>query len=470
MGTSNACDWADVQGLVLRGYRELPYGACLFLQFRDSARARTWLRGAVPHVSSVRSDSRAWACNIALSHAGLGSMQGFESGTAARSRHFSRAFVEGMTGSAHRTRVLGDAGSSLPSNWEWGPAHHPVHAMVFICGATRADVDATLERVGPVEPHEAFMVTLPKLAGTEHFGFRDGVSQPILEGSRRAGSEPLSHHLVKLGEVLLGYPDNGAFVAPVPSVPGFDQFGRNGTYLVCRQLAQDVGRFLCDTARAAEQDGCDTEEGRALVRAKLMGRWQDGRPLLPPGADAPSHEDNEFGFQDADRIGLACPIGAHIRRANPRDSLEGEGRDRWSAVNRHRIVRRGRSYGSRWTLETAAEARGLLFVALNSDIERQFEFIQQNWFHDPGFGGLPGETDPVLSEGGAPHGFATIPGFPARRKVRDLGQYVRTCGGEYFFLPSLSALRFLAETAPLDPAGGLLAAQGAVGPADRTRG
>jgi Dyp-type peroxidase family len=471
MTETHTCDWHDVQGLVLRGYKHLMFAECLILRFHDHRSGYLWLQQAVKRVSRGDEGPSPTACAIALSHSGLLKAAGFDDGSGAALRFFSREFSEGMSGASHRSRILGDSGLSHPMTWQWGGPHDPVDALVFLCAGSQAALEELRRSVVPAAAAHgsATSITLTDLHEAEHFGFRDGMSQPILEGTRLALERPDSHHIVKLGEMLLGYPDNGGFVAPVPWVLDNKEFGKNGTYLVCRQLEQDVAGFHKFARRAAKISGQDGAAGAEFVKAKMLGRWPGGAPLLPPGATDSHHDDNEFGFFEHDRQGLACPIGAHIRRANPRDTLESEDKDRWKASNRHRILRRGRSYGPHWRPdEKEAVQRGLLFVGLNGDIERQFEFIQHNWLNDPAFGGLFGESDPVVGDDPAGEGNAsplrhlaeqapasggppalrtgrklTMPGFPARRRQTDLQRFVTTRGGEYFFLPGLRALEFL---------------------------
>jgi Dyp-type peroxidase family len=320
----------------------------------------------------------------------------------------------------------------------------------------------------------------------DHFGFRDGVSQPHLRndnvaqeitGVLRAGPEA---NAVNAGEFLLGYLDEFGCYQPSPLLPptedpdrhlvrgedGLPDFGRNGTYLVMRQLEQDVRSF----------HGYVTEASQALARsadwvaAKMIGRWPSGAPLTlhphhDPGPDAGA--ENDFGYASADRAGQRCPIGAHIRRSNPRDSGENqaprvvvyrEAFDRPTRVaNRHRLIRRGRPYGESSTpgepepnpdraisKKSAAEC-GLVFVALMASIRRQFEFVQTSWCNNPSFQGLIDEPDPLIGGGisvvkGA--GF-TIQGEVPRR-LRDVARFITVKGGAYFFLPSLRALRYLA--------------------------
>lgn len=469
MAETPHCDWHDVQGLVLRGYNQLPVGECLILTFADHESIRSWLKQALRYVSRGDDPPSSIACAIALSHAGLLKLSGSADGSALR--HFSREFTEGMSGDPHRSRILGDSGPSDPSTWEWGGGHGKVDALVFACAESQERLRELHGQLAPAAGEaSAKTITLTDLYGAEHFGFRDGVSQPILETTRLARHRPDSHHVVKLGEMLLGYPDNGGFVASVPAVLDNEAFGRNGSYLVCRQLEQDVAKFDAFVARAAEGTGLDAAAGAAIVRAKMLGRRNDGSPLLPTSANGSTDTDNEFGYFEHDREGRACPIGAHIRRANPRDTLETDSKDRWQAANRHRILRRGRPYGPRWTgHDERPVRRGLLFLGLNADIDRQFEFIQHNWLNDPAFAGLFGETDPVVGDDPAGEGNAsplrylaehapvsggpaalpqgralTMPGSPARCRRTDLERFVTTRGGEYFFLPGLRALEFLA--------------------------
>ena len=216
-----------------------------------------------------------------------------------------------------------------------------------------------------------------------------------------------------------------------------------------RELRQDVAAFWRSMDAAAASLGdprCDAE----WLAARVIGRERDGDVLTCGGAlpATPDGPDNAFGFISGDRHGFGCPVGSHIRRANPRDSLARDarsGNDLLQAANNHRILRRGRKYG-----DTIADRRtddgkerGLLFMCLNTDIERQFEFIQQTWLLNTDFGTLFGEMDPLLG----PKGPMTIPIEPLRRRVT-VETFVRFAGGEYFFLPSMSALKYLASLPP----------------------
>jgi deferrochelatase/peroxidase EfeB len=166
-----------------------------------------------------------------------------------------------------------------------------------------------------------------------------------------------------------------------------------------------------------------------------------------PYYDDPTRaKDNDFRYHESDPLGLKCPLGAHVRRDNPRDALEPQpGTENSLAVNRlHRLIRRGRSYGP-FLPEGQVDAadRGLMFIAINANIGRQFEFIQHSWLMDRRFNGLYAESDPIV--GADLENEFAIPGTPVGSRCTGLTRFVHVAGGSYFFLPGLRALRFLAE-------------------------
>jgi deferrochelatase/peroxidase EfeB len=197
-----------------------------------------------------------------------------------------------------------------------------------------------------------------------------------------------------------------------------------------------------DAAASAVNDEDLSASG---VAAKVIGRTRDGVPLAPATPSLPSagQPANAFGYFQTDPHGLFCPLGSHIRRANPRDGLA---RDAAGAPgmlefsNNHRILRRGRKFGPDIADPRVddGQERGLLFMCLNTDIVRQFEFVQQNWLLNQTFATLFDETDPLLG----PQGPFTLPAQPLRRRAQ-VETFVRFAGGEYFFLPSLPALDYL---------------------------
>jgi Dyp-type peroxidase family len=234
--------------------------------------------------------------------------------------------------------------------------------------------------------------------------------------------------------------DPGCLLLPDPAGSGAVDFGRNGSYLVFRQLEQDVeGFWQFVDAATRRADGSPDSGGGAALAAKMVGRWPSGAPLVKaPDHDAPAlAEDNDFAYRDDPR-GLACPIGAHVRRANPRDSLGPEPAASLDASDRHRLLRRARSYGP-------AGGTGLYFICLAGDLARQFEFVQHTWLNSATFNGLYADADPLTGSRHPAGATFTIPARPVRRRYRGLPQFVRTRGGAYFFLPGVSAVRYLAQ-------------------------
>jgi Dyp-type peroxidase family len=243
-------------------------------------------------------------------------------------------------------------------------------------------------------------------------------------------------------QLLAVVPDN---TTALDAKPGMHDLGRNGSYLVFRQLAQDVAKFWKFVDGAAREANVDRER----LAAKFVGRWKSGAPLaLSPQQDNPTlSNENNFAFFEKDVHGFACPIGSHIRRSNPRDSLGPDAPTALNSANRHRILRRGRSYGHRLQdpMVDDGAKRGLHFLCLNSDIERQFEFVQQTWINNPTFGGLDGEVDPLVGNLAKSNCNFTVQDQPLRTRVHGLSRFVTVKGGSYFFLPSIRALKYLAS-------------------------
>jgi Dyp-type peroxidase family len=463
-------DAADVQGLVLTGYGRLRAACYLLLEVVDAPAARGWLGGVADEITVALSRPATRALNVALTMSGLRRL-GLPSEALGA---FSLEFQEGMT-SSHRSRLLGDQGAAAPGRWLWGGPTGPVVDVLLLLFATDEDTLTALSdahREG-AEAHGLRHVTTLHTFDvelTEHFGFRDAVSQPSIAGFGLAGS---ALHTVRAGEFLLGYlnehgqytdrplldsaSDPGGLLPPDPGGSGYRDLGRNGSYLVFRQLRQDVAtfwRFVDEATRNA--DGSDNPEERTRLAARMVGRWPSGAPLTTsPDRDRPDLvNDNDFGYHALDPYGLRCPIGSHVRRTNPRDSLPpGPGTSRSVEVGkRHRILRRGRKYGRPIDRDallagtvTAEGDRGLHFLCLCANIARQFEFIQSTWVLNPHFAGLYDDADPLLS-GHAPGGRSfTVQARPVRQRTTGLPAFVTVRGGAYFFLPGLRATRYLAS-------------------------
>jgi hypothetical protein len=182
--------------------------------------------------------------------------------------------------------------------------------------------------------------------------------------------------------------------------------------------------------QVAPADGRPQPEARSATETESGGE-----------TDSPSiRPDNDFLFGTEDPQGLRCPYGSHIRRANPRESLSPGSNDQIAITNRHRILRVGRGYPG-----PDGETAGLMFMCLNADIERQFEFVQQTWMGSTKFHGLSAETDPIAGRGLAGGDGFTIPTRRGPVGLDRLPQFVTVTGGGYFFLAGRQLLNFLAD-------------------------
>jgi Dyp-type peroxidase family len=459
-----ALELDDIQGLLIRGYSRLPASCFVLLGITDGRAAKQWIAGLLRSGAITPGDRRPGhegeedvALNLAISWPGLQTL-GLDPATL---ESFPRELKEGMTG-APRPRTLGDHGESAPERWRWGgPAQPPVHVLLLLYAVSDQRLAARLEQLrlgfGGGGVTELLVLETHALEyRKEHFGFHDGLSQPRIAGLGKAAS---AANTVEPGEFIMGYRNQYGFFPDSPESGGRD-LGVNGSYLVFRQLSQDVHGFWKFLDAKARQNGGPADPGLRLeLAAKMIGRWPSGAPL----AVAPSHEDakledlNDFGYAGTDPFGERCPIGSHVRRSNPRDSMAPGPEESLTVANRHRILRRGRMFGAPldpgFDIETMLQGddgqeRGTHFICLNTDIARQFEFIQQSWINNPKFEGLYADADPIMGdhdprdEGST--GTFTVQGCPVRRRVQGLPRFVQVRGGGYFFFPGLKALGYLA--------------------------
>lgn len=493
-------DYGDVQGLVRFGYARMT-DACYFLvNVRQSAAARQWMAAAPITTAVTLSPPPKTALQVALTRQGLEALrvpQNVISG-------FSAEFIAGMASDENRSRLLGDIDANSPAKWRWGNASAVPHAAVMLF-AEPGLLDSWKHSIKGQSWSTAFeeIECLPTsdMEGREPFGFIDGISQPEIDWDQTRkvpinGYERKYGNLVSLGEFLLGYRNEygrytnrplldpndpaGSVLPFAEDQPGKKDLGRNGTYLVMRQLAQDVRGFWQFLDRATNSN----PEERYKLGSLMVGRaFADGSPLVPcsqeaiPGVtDKPNGtQQNQFTY-DLDVDGTRCPFGAHIRRANPRNPdipghpqglistlirILGFGnrniRDDLIASTRfHRLLRRGREYGRKVTPEEAflpapleESETGLHFLAINSNIQRQFEFIQSAWLMRTKFDGMTEESDPLLGNRtpvtGCPftNTFSVPQSGGIRKRIMGLSQFINVQGGAYFFLPGISALRYL---------------------------
>lgn len=487
---------SDAQGLVVSGFGDLPAACAMLLSAQEEGGA--WI-AALQGIAPVSAADGKQVPSVALAFTSLGLKQ---LGLERLLPDFAQPFVEGMM-QEDRRRRLGDVteDGAVPPTIQWGLRADaekplpPAHALLLVyershdaLAAHEARIWQVLAPAGVQVVRRIALDLRPDDDCREHFGFVDGISQPIPYGAgtsdgsgKPCPQDPL--HGVPLGEILLGHPDahahasqgpfmvgaltpDGAFTpssaspedAAVtamrdPAAETLRDLGRNGSYLVVRELRQNVEGFKSSLAAEAAKLNAHYPEKKPIdgdwLAERVMGRTHDGHMLrpdgpLPPGPDG--QPDNDFLYVQKDRYGRGCPLGSHVRRANPRDGLafrDDVCADLLHSANAHRILRRGRKFGGDVAGSEIRGDEGLLFMCLNGDISRQFEFVQQNWMLNPNFAALFDEVDPLVG----PAGTMTLPDDPLRRRI-DVATYITLVGGDYFFLPSLSALAVFAALRP----------------------
>ncbi len=449
----------DIQGGLLTEYDTL---ACRYVFYRidDPAKGRAWLRELVDDVTSCKGYAEGAApngtLNIAISVWGLKAL-GLSDCVVGS---FPHAFCQGMRA---RAAALGDVGPSAPENWEGKLGSEEIHVLVALshaspkaCGEQHTWLSSVTEQIGGVA--EVHMipaeVIFDQRAGcpSAHFGYADPISQPAIEGfeeQARPGDGAIGPdgrwRPIKPGEFLLGYENELGERTETPGPPGLCD---NGTFIVFRKAHQDVAGFhdyLKQGAMALW--GQDDHDHQELMAAKIVGRWRSGCPLaLSPERDDPAiaadpERVNDFDYAD-DPEGTKCPLGAHLRRANPRATKLTTTTD----INRKRMLRRGLEYGPPLPVGAPDDGvdRGQAGLFVVADIELQFEFIQAQWICKGDFIGLPtDEKDPLIGPNRG-EGQFTVPGADMPF-LFDLRQFVTTKGGEYFFVPGLRALRGIAD-------------------------
>lgn len=481
---SKAIDVADVQGIALSGYGHMPRAAFLFFQIREAAGGTAWLRRMFPQILSGEpwperpdgtKEKPLTAVNIAFTYEGLAAL-----GLSRQSlKTFAPEFRAGITS---RAEIIGDSGESAPENWELGgPGNKELHGVLMLYAVSEHRLRTLVEKQREqLERAHRAVIEVDTRHGfrpddlKEHFGFHDGISQPAVEGVGHTQSD--EQIPTAPGEFLLGYlnayglypgspaipeeddPSHILRSFPDDALPGYKDLGRNGSYLVYRKLAQDVAGFW----QFIEANANGQSDEMIRMAAKFFGRWPSGAPvtLSPACDDSRLSDQNDFLFMKLDPDGYRCPIGSHIRRANPRDSrVNDTPEESLNTSSRHRLLRRGISYGSPLFdraaldageaplgLEDDGEDRGLHFFAINSSIQRQFEFLQQTWCDSATFNAEFETKDPII---GCNDGTTamTLQAVPTRQRIRNLPRFVRVSGGAYMFLPGISALRYLAKDA-----------------------
>ncbi|HKR11265.1 MAG TPA: Dyp-type peroxidase [Pyrinomonadaceae bacterium] len=429
----------DIQSGVLRP-RPTPYVAT-YIAFRidDRKAGRELMRRVAGAVSSAANPTSPLAdtwVSVALTYEGLKALAVPQESLDS----FSWEFRQGM---AARAKDLHDIGESAPDNWEKPLGTGDVHVVLVAVSPDEQRLEAALERARKAYREMTGIEAIWRQnchalpTETEPFGFKDGISHPAIEGSGIPGSNP-KEQLFKAGEFVLGYPDEmGGVQKTVPEV-----LGRNGTYVVFRKLHQRVAEF-----RSYLKANSSSPEDEELTAAKMMGRWRSGAPLAlcpfhdDPAVGADPLRNNDFLYREDDPAGLKTPCGSHIRRSNPRDAqIAGMPRI-------HRMIRRGTAYGPllpEGVLEDDGADRGLIFAFVGAHLGRQFEFVQSEWINDGIFFGSGNDKDPITGSNESGGAFSVLR-KPLRKRFQGIPNFVITRGGEYCFMPSLSALRWLAD-------------------------
>lgn len=471
-------EFDDIQAYIISGYSHKKYSCFFFYEITDDARARSWIREVTPQITHARKrdageSKQETGLNLAFTAGGLARLGLAAKTIAGFPREFSGG--DGYEADANpmaersSSELLQDVGDSAPEHWQFGgPNTSPVHVLLMLFGTTEERLATLTQKVAVGEEHglrEIYQQHSNRVGDREAFGFHDGISQPGIEGSYippKPGQD-----VVKAGEFILGYTNEYDMLPPSPTLAAKDDpenvlstlddgqkdLGRNGTYLAVRKLHQNVQNFwaFCKE-KTANPDGSENSEKKTWLASKMIGRWPSGAPTaLAPDKDDPAlgkdpQRNNDFLYSD-DPSGLKCPMGSHLRRGNPRDDLPPDSRETSLRVtSRHRIIRRGRPYN-----DNEGKEQGLMFMAVNADIQRQFEFITQTWINSPKFGQMYVNKDPILSDpqlldpatNGPTESTMVVPAEPVRQRFHGLQRFVEVRGGGYFFMPGLRALRYL---------------------------
>lgn len=538
-------NFSDIQGNVVRAYGRFgfPYARYVFFSVHEGAHGRRFVAELIPMVTT----SAPWesahgkgdgapkpeaAVNLAFTYHGLKKLELPEVSL----HSFSETFTQGMQA---RRDILGDDGPSAPERWDpvWRNPDERTGIFVGINAVSRIALERAYGRVlealhragsgvrqiaGHRGPNGAEDLPYQDAAalfenGTpgpkEHFGYTDGISNPVFEGGRDGalyafgngkptGADPATLEgwaPLAAGEFVLGYRDEAGELPTTAPIPHL--LAKNGSYLVYRKLHENVASFdsyLRDEAKrakAAGAGGADEIIDEEWVAAKFAGRWRNGAPLtlFPRRSDAEDYMNRVnaaraamraakgtvghaaaeaaylelamklVGFDYVDDLdGARCPLGAHVRRANPRSALEfgqtGAFNTPGALSDRRRILRRGLPYGDSTTRDDAGD-HGIIFMAVCADVKRQFEFVQQQWFNYGNDFKLANEKDALLGNHGKTsdgRGTGTM-AFQTRKGegkcphlCSGIPRFVETRGGEYFFVPSVTALKMIALGA-VDP-------------------
>jgi Dyp-type peroxidase family len=523
-------DIHEIQGNSLAGFNK-DYEMLLFLKITDVTVAKSWLCGIEPYIATVAEvlkfnrlfkETRKRRCgkegtvrstfiNIAFSYEGLKKL------TPDADQFTDEAFKAGLH---NRSAALGDptdpSSPGHPNNWLIGGPKNLPDMMVMVASDDRSRLDEEVKWLLATLPQGVSLMykqrgeTLPgALRGHEHFGFKDGISQPGIRGrlsdnpwdfltlredpADRIHKGKPGQDLLHPGEFIFGYAtqvgkpavdENGKEIDGLNHDLGSiaeagPAWAKNGSYLVFRRLRQDVlgfHAFVKATAAALAQTSEFAGMTSEKFGAKLVGRWANGTPVsLSPNTDNPELSTSlNFEFERDDAEGFSCPFAGHVRKAYPRDTLrpkEGDGEKfvNESATQTRRLLRRGAPFGKPLAMGCPMRSftsfaglkelglkllglvsgekddRGLLFLAYQTSITRQFEFVSQKWVNNPEFSDDHAGHDGILGQNGEGDRVRSVSlQAPSGQKSVPLPKdWVMATGGGYFFTPSMSGLKYL---------------------------
>jgi Dyp-type peroxidase family len=514
----------EIQGNILGGFNK-DHQMLIFLKITQVAAAKQWLRTIEPYIATAaevikfnqlfkstrdrrhgqEGTVRSTFINLAFTYDGLKKL------TPEADQFTDASFKAGLH---NRSAYLGDpTAPGHPNQWVIGAAHNVPDLLVIVGSDDQPRLMETVQWLeasfclGLEVMYKQAGEGLPaELAGHEHFGFKDGISQPGIRGRlpeaphafltpREAKDETTGEidpnkgkpgqDVLHAGEFVFGYPTQiakpdpkreGLNITPGDIATAGPAWATNGSYLVFRRLRQDVKGFQSFIKATATTLSVTNPAFAGMtfekLGAKFVGRWSSGAPILnAPDRDNPLlANDLNFEFQANDPVGLRCPFAGHIRKTYPRDMERDSGLNE-SDTQTHRLLRRGIPFGKPYmggcpvhpdrlmdTITTwwenivnnAPTDRGLLFLAYQTSIERQFEFVTNAWVNDPDFPDPGSGHDPILGQSPDPSTRERTMVLQAEKPANNATiklptDWVIPTGGGYFFSPSISGIKYLAE-------------------------